>query len=183
MRMRTITAIVAAPAIAGAALLAGTGAASAAPVKPAPAPKPVIASTYEAGLVDTTSVPTGTDSSQGPVWAYDDMTRVVTARQTAPGTWTVTFDEGGVYNAIANPLTGAAWHHAGLFGGTISYVVTSAGQPKAANLPRTEPATATHSSVMAQLFGAPVTVTGGGSYSYTYLGIPGAPKGVYTQVG
>lgn len=177
MRMRTITAIVAAPAIAGAALLAGTGAASAAPVKP------VIASTYEAGLVDTTSVPTGTDSSQGPVWAYDDMTRVVTARQTAPGTWTVTFDEGGVYNAIANPLTGAAWHHAGLFGGTISYVVTSAGQPKAANLPRTEPATATHSSVMAQLFGAPVTVAGGGSYSYTYLGIPGAPKGVYTQVG
>ena len=26
-------------------------------------------------------------------------------------------------------------------------------------------------------------VTGGGSYSFTYLGIPGAPKGVYTQVG
>ena len=36
---------------------------------------------------------------------------------------------------------------------------------------------------MAQLFGAPVTVTGGGSYSFTYLGIPGAPHGVYTQVG
>jgi hypothetical protein len=183
MRIRTVTAVVAAPVIAGAALLAGTGAAGAATIKPAPAAQPVIASTYEAGLVDTTSVPTGTDSPQGPVWAYDDMTRVITARQTVPGTWTVTFDEGGVYNAIANPLTGVAWQHAGLFGGTISYVVTSAGLPKAANLPRTEPATATHASVMAQLFGAPVTVTGGGSYSFTYLGIPGAPKGVYTQAG
>lgn len=182
MRIRTIAATVAAPAIAAAALLAGTGAASAAPLK-APAPKPVVASTYEAGLPDTTSVETGTDSPNGPVWAYDDMIRVLTATQTAPGTWTVTFNEGGVYNAIANPLTGAAWHHSGLFGGTISYVVSSAGAPKAANLPRTEPATATHSSVMAQLFGAPVTVTGGGSYSFTYLGIPGAPKGVYSQVG
>jgi hypothetical protein len=36
---------------------------------------------------------------------------------------------------------------------------------------------------MAQLFGAPVAVTGGGSYAFTYLGIPGAPHGVYTQVG
>ena len=180
MRIRSITAIVAAPLVAGTALLAGTGAASAATTSSV---KPVTASTYEAGLPDTTSVETGTDSANGPVWAYDDMTRVVTAKQTAPGTWTVTFNEGGVYNAIANPLTGLAWHHSGLFGGTISYVVTSAGQPKAANLPRTEPATATHGSVMAQLFGAAVTVTGGGSYSFTYLGIPGAPKGVYTQVG
>lgn len=180
MRIRTIAATFAAPLIAGAALLAGTGAASAATIKPAP---PVTASTYEAGLPDTTSVETGTDSPNGPVWAYDDMTRVITATQTAAGTWTVTFNEGGVYNAIANPLTGAAWHHSGLFGGTISYVVTSAGTPKAANLPRTEPATATHGSVMAQLFGAPVTVTGGGSYSFTYLGIPGAPHGVYTQIG
>ena len=179
MRIRTVAAIVAAPLIAGTALLAGTGAASAA-TKP---PAPVTAATYEAGLPDTTSVETGTDSANGPVWAYDDMTRVITAKQTAPGTWTVSFAEGGVYNAIANPLTGVAWHHSGLFGGTISYVVTSAGLPKAANLPRTEPATATHSSIMAQLFRAPVTVTGGGSYSFTYLGIPGAPKGVYTQVG
>ena len=183
MRIRTIAATVAAPLIAGAALLAGTGAASAATIPSARAAQPVTAATYEAGLPDTTSVETGTDSPNGPVWAYDDMTRVITARQTAPGTWTVSFAEGGVYNAIANPLTGAAWHHSGLFGGTISYVVTSAGLPKAANLPRTEPATATHSSVMAQLFGAPVTVTGGGSYSFTYLGIPGAPHGVYTQVG
>jgi hypothetical protein len=183
MRIRTITAaIVAAPVIAATALLAGTGAASAATVK-APPVKPVVASTYEAGLIDTTSVPTGVNSPQGPVWAYDDMTRVLTATQASPGTWTVTFDEGGVYNAIANPLTGAAWQHSGLFGGTISYIVTSAGTPKASNLPRTEPATATHSSVMAQLFGAPVTVVGGGSYDFTYLGIPGAPKGVYTQVG
>jgi hypothetical protein len=183
MRIRTIAATVAAPAIAAAALLAGTGAASAATLTPPAAAKLVVASTYEPGLPDTTTVPTGTNSPQGPVWAYDDMTRVITARQTTPGTWTVTFDEGGVYNAIANPLTGVAWHHAGVFGGTISYVVTSAGLPKAANLPRTEPATATHSSVMAQLFGAPVTVTGGGSYSFTYLGIPGARGGVYTQAG
>ncbi len=180
MRIRTIGATVAAPAIAAAALLAGTGAASAATVK---APSPVVASTFEAGLPDTTSVPTGTDSPQGPVWAYDDMTRVLTAKQTAPGTWTVTFDEGGVYNAIANPLTGVAWHHSGVFGGTITYIVSSTGTPKASNLPGTEPSTATHSSVMAQLFGAPVTITGGGSYSFTYLGIPGAPHGVYSQAG
>jgi UMF1 family MFS transporter len=31
--------------------------------------------------------------------------------------------------------------------------------------------------------GSPGTVTGGGSYSFTYQGIPGAPKGVYTQAG
>src|SRR5579863_516439 len=87
MRIRTIAAIAAIPATAAAALLASTGAASAATIKP---PQPVIASTYEAGLPDTTTVPTGTDSPQGPVWAYDDMTRVLTATQTAPGTWTVT---------------------------------------------------------------------------------------------
>ena len=143
MRIRTIAAIVATPAIAAATLLASTGAASAATVK---AP-PVVAATYEAGLPDTTSVPTGTNSPQGPVWAYDDMTRVITATQTAPGTWTVTFDEGGVYNAIANPLTGVAWHQSGLFGGTISYIVTSTGAPKAANLPRTSrPLRPTHPS-------------------------------------
>src|SRR5262249_39154686 len=102
-----------------AALLAGTGAASAAPGKAGPAPKPVTASTYEAHVIDTTSVPTSEPRPEGWVWAYDNMTRNVTATQASPGTWTVTFNEGGVYNAIANPLTGVAWSHSGPFSGTI----------------------------------------------------------------
>ena len=193
MKIRTILAAAAVPATLAAALLgtAGTTAASAATIA-APAtltaaitkaPAPVIASTYEPGLPDTTTVPTGVNSDQGPVWAYDNMTRMITAKANADGTWTVTFAEGGSYNAIANPLTGAAWKHTGLFGGHISYIVSSTGTPKAANLPRTEPASATHGSVMGQLFNAPVTVTGGGHYSYSYYGIPGAPHGVMTQVG
>jgi hypothetical protein len=194
MKIRTILAAAAVPATLAAALLgtAGTTAASAATTA-APAtltaaitkaPAPVIASTFEHGLPDTTTVPTGVDSDQGPVWAYDNMTRVITAKANADGTWTVTFAEGGTYNAIANPLTGLAWPHVGLFGGHISYIVSSAGTPKAANLPRTEPASATHGSIMGQFFGgAPVTVTGGGHYSYSYYGIPGAPHGVMTQVG
>ena len=195
MRIRTILAAAAAPAALAAILLgtAGTTAASAATTTTAApatltaaitkAPAPVIASTYEPGLPDTTTVPTGVNSDQGPVWAYDNMTRVITAKANADGTWTVTFAEGGSYNAIANPLTGDAWEHTGLFGGHISYIVSSTGTPKAANLHHTEPASATHGSIMGQLFNAPVTVTGGGHYSYSYYGIPGAPHGVMTQVG
>jgi hypothetical protein len=192
MKIRTILAATAVPATLAAALLGATGVASAATTSPAPAalaaavtkaPAPVIASTYEPGMPDTTTVTTGVNSDNGPVWAYDNITRVITAKQTAPGTWTVTFAEGGTYHAFANPLTGAAWKHTGRFGGQISYIVTSAGTPKAAHLPRTEPASATHGSIMAQLFGAPVTVTGGGHYSYSYYGIPSAPHGVMTQAG
>jgi hypothetical protein len=195
MRIRTILAAAAAPAALAAILLgtAGTTAASAATTTTAApatltaaitkAPAPFIASTYEPGLPDTTTVPTGVNSDQGPVWAYDNMTRVITAKANADGTWTVTFAEGGSYNAIANPLTGDAWEHTGLFGGHISYIVSSTGTPKAANLHHTEPASATHGSIMGQLFNAPVTVTGGGHYSYSYYGIPGAPHGVMTQVG
>jgi hypothetical protein len=193
MKVRTILAAAAVPAALAAALLgtAGTTAASAATTA-APAtltaaitkaPAPVIASTYEHGLPDTTTVPTGVNSDQGPVWAYDNMTRVITAKANADGTWTVTFAEGGSYHAIANPLTGHAWKHTGRFGGHISYIVSSAGTPKAANLHHAQPASATHGSIMAQLFGATVAVTGGGHYFYSYYGIPGAPHGVMTQVG
>src|SRR5215831_8996021 len=86
MRIRITAAIIAAPVIAAAALLASTGAASAAPVKAGPPPKAVTASTYQAHVTDTTSVPTGFPSDQGPVWAYDNMTRNLIATPASPGT-------------------------------------------------------------------------------------------------
>ena len=200
MRTRSILAVVAVPAITAVALLGATGAASAATTThtadltaahaTVPALGPVIAHTHQSGVVDTTSVSgTGTvPSDNGPVWAHDNMDRlvVVTPDKTTPGAWDVAFYEGGTYNAVANPITGATWHHTGPFGGWITYVVTSTGTPKAANLPATVPATWGHGDIMAKLFGTPVSHTGqqgDGSYSFTYYGIPGSPATGYVQNG
>ncbi len=39
------------------------------------------------------------------------------------------------------------------------------------------------SAMVNQLFGGTATIVGGGHYDYVYTGIPGAPHGLYTQVG
>ena len=193
MRIRTIITAAAVPALAGAALLAGTGAASAATttapavttaaVVKAPARLPVIAHVYQSGVDDTTNATTSVLSPNGYVWAHDNIERVITVKADGPGQWTVTFHEGGTYHALANPITGQSWTHTGLFGGTITYTVTDAGTPKASNLPATMPGTDGHGDVMTALFGGVAPTVISAPYSFSYLGIPGAPGGVYTQVG
>jgi len=193
MRIRTIITAAAVPALAGAALLAGTGAASAATttapavttavVVKAQAQRPVIAHVYQSGVDDTTTATTSVTSPNGYVWAHDNVERVITVKAAGPGQWTVTFNEGGTYNAIANPISGNGWKHTGLFGGTITYTVTDAGTPKASNLHATLPGTDGHGDIMTALFGGVAPTVISAPYHFSYLGIPGAPGGVYTQNG
>jgi hypothetical protein len=193
MRIRTIITAAAVPALAAAALLAGTGAASAATttapavttavVVKAPAQLPVIAHVYQSGVEDTTTAKTSVLGPNGYVWAHDNIERVITVKADGPDRWTVTFNEGGTYKAIAKPITGETWHHTGLFGGTITYTVIDAGTPKASNLPATLPGTNGHGAIMTALFGGVAPTVISAPYHFSYLGIPGAPGGVYTQVG
>jgi len=119
LRFRTIITAAAVPAVSAGLLLAATGA-SAATVTPAvttaavtSSSGPVHAVTYghlRAPVDDTTGVPTGkTDpTGNGPIWAYDNVKRVVTAVPDKAGnnTWDVTVATEGTYSAFANPITG-----------------------------------------------------------------------------
>jgi hypothetical protein len=193
MRIRTIITAAAVPALAGAALLAGTGAASAATttapavttavVAQTQAQRPVIAHVYQSGVDDTTTATTSEPSPNGYVWAHDNVERVITVKAAGLNQWTVTFNEGGTYNAIANPISGIGWNHTGLFGGTITYTVTDTGTPNASKLPARMPGTAGHGDVMTALFGGVAPTVISAPYHFSYLGIPGAPGGVYTQNG
>jgi hypothetical protein len=62
-------------------------------------------------------------------------------------------------------------------------VVSSPTAPNAEYVPYLEPSSYSQSAIVNQLFGGTATIVGGGHYHYVYAGIPGAPNGVYTQVG
>ena len=128
MRFRTIITAAAVPAVAAGLLLAATGASAAAvPAVTTAAVTSVHTATYEHRVDDTTSVPTGkTDpTGNGPIWAYDNVKRVVTAVPDKAGnnTWDVTVATEGTYSAFANPLTGKPWKGHGHMAGYIEYVV------------------------------------------------------------
>src|SRR5215813_7892854 len=123
MRIRTILTAAAAPAALAAILLGTAGQASAQvapPAQVAPAQAALTASAKQAtisanthvhNVADTTNVSgdhTGT-SDNGPVWAYDNLERKITATQTGTDTWAVRIDSQGSFNAIANPLDGNVW--------------------------------------------------------------------------
>jgi hypothetical protein len=145
--------------------------------------------TREYGVDDTTSVYTGKvdPTGNGPIWAYDNVTRQITwhADPTTSGAWDVTVATFGTYHAFANPITGAAWKHDGVMVGEIQYVVTSPTPPSAANLPAVSPNTLRSQGIADELFGqqnnSPLVTMTGGAYNFVYVGIPGAPGGLYFQ--
>jgi hypothetical protein len=213
MRIRTILAAAAAPAALAAVLLGTAGQASAAVAAPTQATltasvqKAVTykANTHQHGLADTTSVDT-TDSDNatinndsqlfgpiGPVWAYDNMERQLTATDNGPvvgnpalHSYSVTITSIGQYNAFAEPIHGHAWTGTGPVNGYVNYTVVSDHAPNGDNLPAQLDATypQAHSGDIVRLwFGSSVNVTGLGSH-FEYKGIPGAtdgPGGLYIQ--
>ena len=194
MRFWTIIAAAAVPAATAGLLLTAT-AAGATTVTAAATTAAVTgghAVTYERAVDDTTNVTTGkTDPTNGPIWAYDSVKRIVTwsPDKTVAGAWDVTIATEGTYHAFANPITGLKWNGHGAMLGYIQYVVTPpAGDvPSAAHLPKVTASTYRSGGVLNELFGlrqdssALVHAAGDGQYNFLYFGIPGAPQGLYFQ--
>ena len=215
MRIRTILAAAAAPAALAAVLLGTAGQASAA-VTQGPAAAVLAASvktqTYQANthqhrLADTTSVDTNlagnatinNDGRQygniGPVWAFDNMERQLSATDNgvvtdpaSPGLheYSVRIASVGSYDAFASPITGLVMTGHGPVSGWVDFTVYSATPPSGVNLPA-QLDTQDHSSAIVQKwFGSAAQVTGGNHYHFEYKGIQGAtdgPGGLYVQNG
>ena len=193
MKIRIILAAAAAPAALAVALL-GTGTAAHAAVTPAT--RTLV--TNEHHVTDTTSVPTGKmdPSGGGPIWAYDDLSRIVTVTPDAqaPGSYDVSISTVGYAHPFANPITGKAWHPKNdnvYMLGSIRYVVTPpSGVHPVSHLPVWTSGSYRSGGVLNEAFGLPrdssalVHQAGDAHYSFTYFGVPGAPNGgLYSQVG
>jgi hypothetical protein len=142
----------------------------------------VKASTLSSDRADTTSVsgPGTIASANGPQWAYDRLTMSLSGVRDGANTWSVTVTDKGLYEAIADPRTGAIYEGYGNMSGYINYEVQATNVPLASNLPASTDPSVTTSQIVKNLFGGDATIIGGGHYSFTYNGLPG---GTYTQVG
>jgi hypothetical protein len=142
----------------------------------------VTANTHANNHPDTTSVYTGVNSDNGPVWAYDNLELKFTSVALGGDEYQVTIDATGSFHGFANPITGAPDVNDGSVKGTITYLVDSTTAPQARNLPAQEPSTAGQSSTMVpQFYGSGfVGINGGGAYTYTYSRVDGS---VYQQTG
>jgi hypothetical protein len=181
MRIRTILAAAAVPAALAAALLGTAGAASAAVQQQAS----YKATAHEANVADTTNVAgnrtINNDGSLfgpiGPVWAYVNLERKLTATDNGNGTWAVQVASQGSFSAFANPIDGNAWTGTGSVNGYVNYTVTSDHAPNGANLPAQLPSSLHSADIVAQWFGVdPSAVTGatvgGVNYHFDYNPIP-----------
>jgi len=143
--------------------------------------------THSAQHEDTTGITLApscgfVDPTYGPVWALDNMSVQVNSTPLGSNQYNVTITDNGSYSAMANPLTGNCWNGSGSVNGTINYVVTSLTGINPAAVPSQETPGTHTGQILAQLFGSGYS-TNGGSYSFTYTNVPGAPNGIYTQVG
>jgi hypothetical protein len=183
MRIRTILAAAAAPAALAAILLGTAGQASAQVAPPAQAAltasvkqATISANTHVHNVADTTNVSgdhTGT-SDNGPVWAYDNLERKITATQTGTDTWAVRIDSQGSFNAIANPLDGNVWTggNGGSVTGSVNYTVKSTKTPDAKNINGNLPDGTSSTKTLKLLFGdesADVVAT---TYQFDYSPVP-----------
>ncbi len=152
------------------------------------------ANTHASNHADTTGVPTGVNSANGPVRAWDNLELKFTAVPQSPvladgANYQVTIDAVGSFAGFADPRTAAEGSldpggplvSNGSVKGTITYDVYATAPPKASNLPPQEPSDARQGADMIpQLFGGHGSVVGGGSYLYTYNQVDGA---LYEQHG
>jgi hypothetical protein len=132
---------------------------------------------------DTTSVagPCTLDTNSGPVWAYDNLSLQLAATPTDnPGNYSVTITAHGSFSAMSNPVTGECSNFSGSVDGSITYLVHSTTAPDPANLPSQSDGSLHQGQILNQFFGGNATITGGGSYSYTYNRVNG---GKYIQTG
>jgi hypothetical protein len=134
---------------------------------------------HEHGVSDTTNVAGSATIStgDGPVWAYDNLTRKLTATQTGPDTWAVRIDSQGSFSAFANPLDGNAWTGTGSVKGYVNYTVTSGHAPGDANLAAQLPDTMHSGQIVAQWFGVDPSAVQGAvvnntNYQFTYNPVP-----------
>jgi hypothetical protein len=165
MRFRSVIAAAAVPAVIGSALLLST-AANAAPLPQSA----VTAVTHEHAAADTTNI-TGNatvSTANGPAWAYDNLTRKVTATDNGDGTWNVRVDSQGSFSAFASPLDGNAWAGAGSVKGWVTYLVTSTGTPDPANIRGNLPDGTTSTQLLRQFFGDPAAQAAGLHYRFDY---------------
>jgi hypothetical protein len=140
MRIRTILKAAAVPAIiAGGLLATSAGSAAHAATLPANANSTQITfTTHDTNVADTTwgsalGVHNYQDPTYGPVWAYDNLERVVKITQTGDQSYTVELNAHGSYSAIADPRDGNNLlnNPNGPVDGVTTYYVTSISGPAA----------------------------------------------------
>ncbi len=144
---------------------------------------PVVATTHSFQHADTTSVSGACTaaSPNGPVWAYDNLSeRFTVTPESGPGNYSVTIDTTGQFQAFADPRTGACYTGNGSVRGTIQYDVQSPNAPDPSLLPAQENPDTGLGTALRQLFNGDAAIVGGGSYTFTYNPVNGAP---YVQTG
>jgi hypothetical protein len=185
MRIRTILIAAAAPAALAAILLGTAGQASAQVAPPAQAAltasvkqATISATTHVHNVADTTNISgdhTGT-SDNGPVWAYDNLERKITATRSVTGTdtWDVRIDSQGSFSAIANPLDGNVWTggNGGSVTGSVNYTVTSGKTPDPKNINGNLPDGTGSTKTLKLLFGDDSATVVGGTYKFDYSPVP-----------
>ena len=186
MRGFTRSAVVAAAI--GALGIAGVGVASVSSAAP-PVSGTVMAVTHTSHHPDTTNCVTSflDPSSGSSVWAWDNLSRQITATPTGNGTWSVTIVDHGTFAAFSQPYNLANCNTfdnpisvTGPVKGTITYTLTSGVAPSAAYLPAQTDGAASTSETILQLFNNDPTATATiayVSYVYTY----GSSMNVYVQ--
>jgi hypothetical protein len=140
-----------------------------------PASGRVKAVTHTSNHSDTCNCGSNVSSANGPVWAYDNLSRQLTATLNSDGTYTVVVVDHGSFAAFAEPnnadhVTFFPIAANGSIDGTITYIVTSSQGPDASLLPSQVPSDQGTRATVLELFpssGTP-SVTGGGDYTYVY---------------
>jgi hypothetical protein len=169
--------------IGGLGLLGGLGA-TAASASVRPPAGPVVASTLEINVPDTTSgTATSVSTPFGPVWAWDNVIKTFRVTPLGDGQYTVTETVNGIFTAFDEPNTPDGTMVAlspavtGLMHGTNTYTVTSGNAPDAAGLPRLvndQQGNANNgngystSDLITDIFGGSAQVGGGNNWVFAY---------------
>lgn len=131
----------------------------------------VIAVTHTSHHPDTCSCTTNTPSSNGDVWAYDNLARQFRVTYNGGIDYTVVVTDNGSFAAFAEPnnpdlSTFFPITAKGSIRGTITYDVQSLNSPS--GLPAQVPSDMSTTATIQLLFNDPSAVVTGGDYTYTY---------------
>ena len=137
------------------------------------APATVKAVTHLDNRPDTCACVTDAPSTNGYVWAYDNLSRQFTVTPLGGQRYQVDIADNGSFSAFADPNSGLTTAPAinanGSVKGTNTYFVTSDQAPDASALPsHVGPEISTSSMIQDDLFGGHGRITGYGDYTYTY---------------
>jgi len=147
------------------------------------APGTVTVVTHTMNHPDTTNVtgPCTIASDNGPTWATDNLSLNYRVTPTGADTYSVLITAHGSFSAFADPTTGACYTGHGSVDGWLQYDVSSTSAPDPASVPAQEDGSLGQTTILlSQLFDGHATITGGGSYDYSYNLVNGVR---YTQVG